>query len=1022
MFVSFNPILLLAWIFLSSFLPGALISLSVFRKDEFSLLERILIGFGIGMILLPLIPFLLYLVLGIKYSFGIAAVSVAVLYAIALAAFVLRKGYDGLIGPDTLRLSADKAVPAFLALLLVASFLARVGSYSPVFQELDPYFYTFTAHQLLTLGENPPDDQTSWYPDVVVNHRIIPEISYLESIWYSLYTMGGPNDNMLLAVIASVYPPIAAALAVFFIYLLVSSTVRREFGLIAAALAGFAPIFVIKLAAGEQEVQPYAFFALAFFFSMYALSLKRKDILRSLSPLSLGPDLKYSALAGLGFAAISLGSSSQILAMLSIVIFLILYAIIVYLRDKDAKELESLLVSNSIMLLIGPLLGSAILKDVFSSGSPSLSMLVPILSAVLFIALLYALKKKVAGRQNSVLALAAVLLLGLIVFAATPVGDYIRNAGKAGFGIAQFNRPLDRTIAEQGVAPAGFSGQMGSIAAEFSLPPQLDSIGALASLIGFVIFTPFSIVANLLLWLFVGAVNLFLGTSVDFGAKDTSLLLFWILLFLAAAAFLVYRYLKKEEDGMALLFLAIVMPPLAVGLIKAKYTIYAAVLLSVAVGFSLGKMETILPAFVKDKETVGKAAKYVLYLGIALALLQFTSNGFAPSLIWGSFQPLYQNDPMALAGKFQAICSATNDTDVCQAAADPMGYASRGTNYQYDYKLCLLSIFSNYQQISTPGAAPPWETQSAFFRCQRISDYWIDSMEWVKENTEPGARITSWWDYGHWINYFGDRNAVIRNEHASTAMIGEVAHGYVDATPAELKAWMSAHDSKYALFDAELVMSGSDLGGKYGALNYLSCAYHNLTSVAKSPGESQCEADHLWETVFISNNPCTISNLTGKTGYLAYHLYSGASPLPDYPSFCMSPQDQNTLAYCRDAIRAEPAYCAGEVMLADGQTTIATYYLNETYPNGDLKLNKAILQLPRTLPSTYHFGPAVEVTMFYTEDSVWLENGQVVSGYADRKGLFYDSALYRGFFLDDLPGFKLVYTTPDGAVKIYKMQ
>ncbi len=45
----------------------------------------------------------------------------------------------------------------------------------------------------------------------------------------------------------------------------------------------------------------------------------------------------------------------------------------------------------------------------------------------------------------------------------------------------------------------------------------------------------------------------------------------------------------------------------------------------------------------------------------------------------------------------------------------------------------------------------------------------------------------------------------------------------------------------------------------------------------------------------------------------------------------------------------------------------------------------------------------------------------VASGYEDRKGKFYDSALYRALFLNDLPGFTQVYSTPTGAVRIYKI-
>ena len=60
--------------------------------------------------------------------------------------------------------------------------------------------------------------------------------------------------------------------------------------------------------------------------------------------------------------------------------------------------------------------------------------------------------------------------------------------------------------------------------------------------------------------------------------------------------------------------------------------------------------------------------------------------------------------------------------------------------------------------------------------------------------------------------------------------------------------------------------------------------------------------------------------------------------------------------------------------------------------------------------------------MFYTKDEIWLESGEVKSGYEDRKGKFYDSNLYKAFFTGDLPGFELAYMTPGGDVKIYKIE
>jgi hypothetical protein len=117
-----------------------------------------------------------------------------------------------------------------------------------------------------------------------------------------------------------------------------------------------------------------------------------------------------------------------------------------------------------------------------------------------------------------------------------------------------------------------------------------------------------------------------------------------------------------------------------------------------------------------------------------------------------------------------------------------------------------------------------------------------------------------------------------------------------------------------------------------------------------------------------------------------------------------------------------PTYCVGNVTLASGQSTYGTYYLNQTYPNGDLKLNKAILQMPFQLQTTTHMGPVTGATLFYTEDKIWFENGEIKSGYEDRKGKFYDSLIYRAMFLEDVPGFNLVYSSPNGgAVKIYEI-
>ena len=88
MFVSFDPLVLLFWIFVSAFLPGAFLSFAIFKKDDFSFLEKLFIGFALGIIILPLIPFLLNFAMGIKYDFSIALASVGFLYLVSVALFI----------------------------------------------------------------------------------------------------------------------------------------------------------------------------------------------------------------------------------------------------------------------------------------------------------------------------------------------------------------------------------------------------------------------------------------------------------------------------------------------------------------------------------------------------------------------------------------------------------------------------------------------------------------------------------------------------------------------------------------------------------------------------------------------------------------------------------------------------------------------------------------------------------------------------------------------------------------------
>ena len=52
---------------------------------------------------------------------------------------------------------------------------------------------------------------------------------------------------------------------------------------------------------------------------------------------------------------------------------------------------------------------------------------------------------------------------------------------------------------------------------------------------------------------------------------------------------------------------------------------------------------------------------------------------------------------------------------------------------------------------------------------------WLESMEWIKNNTPKDAVVASWWDYGYWISTLGERATIADNSTISTAVIQNLA-------------------------------------------------------------------------------------------------------------------------------------------------------------------------------------------------------------------------------------------------------
>ena len=1001
----FDPILMTLWFFLGFFIPGAVLSLALLKKKEMPLFDKVGIGFGLGLLFPAFFAFLLFLA-GVSFSYGLAVGCVALFYIISVAFFVKEKAWETISFPSDYR----KALPSLaIILIMLLAFWVRMSSYGPLLMELDPYFYIQHTALILSEGGAPLQEDCAWYPHLS-SHRVAPMKAYLEAVSYALYNQNTDFDRYMLSAVAGMLPPVFAALAVFFLYLFVSSEYKRTFAIASAGVAAFLPMFVMKLMAGESEVQPYAFFGLAFFLGTYALAVKRKDLL-------------FAVIAGLAFFATFLGSSSEVVLVATLFIFIPLHSIFLFFMKEDLLPNAKI---NGIILLLGPVL-STVFVNIFKetslvsglfSGYTPIVLLAYVFSLVLL--LLQAMSGvsslrlpvkdlpsfKLDNLKKSLPYVGGVVLIAVLLVFFTPLGDSVLSMGKGKLEIAQFNKPLDRTIAEQGVAGASFQSGLGFIAMDFDKLPTFDQmldfsnkniifalfdlvVGIFQHLFAFVALF-LTAISNLVLSGIVAVLNKIFDTELIYKDKNNSMLMVVFFAMFVAMFHSIYLKFKRKEQRLALLFAAFILPVSLIGLFKTKYVIYLGFAISAGLGVSLGEISQFLSHQIEKLKDEEKRKKYSHYLvtGFVLVSALFVyfewSTGVGESIFFSSFTPRFQDNPEAVQPKMEELCMVSGYPAACEAAEGPAGFASKGMPSQYDQTLCIYSLFSD------PANPTSSEQLAASLRCNTMASYWIEFTEWQFEESPKDARFTSWWDYGHWTNYFGQRDTVLRNDHAHQDMILDVAHGFIYGTPEELKQIMQKHDSAYVFFDREIIFnSDGSFGGKFHALNYLSCARNNETSVANSPGQSACEMEHRWEQVAVpsSQQPCTISSLSGKSGVVAF-----------------------------DAVSGQQKYCMGETTLATGETIIAPYKLNETYGNGDLKLHKAFLN---RIGSTEDGTQIYDV--YYTKDQAWLENGEVVSGWSDRTKEFYDSNLYQAFVLGELEGFEQAYTTSDGSVKLYKI-
>ncbi len=1007
-------------VFLSAIVPGIAIGWPLLHKSKSGTMEKLLMCFYLGMFAVPTLLFLESLI-GVKFSLFLVFANIFIL--VAAGAFIgIRQGAFSFKMPQLEKKNAIAlAIPILLLLAMLLAFWIRVQPYSPIYSELDPYFYVYGTGQIITDGIQPAIDDTAWWPETISTHAGQPLKKYLEAEWYALYTGGGEYNNYLLFTTSSWLPPISAAFVSFGAYLLVASMYGRRYGLFAAFLLAFLPITIYKMSAGVNEASPIGMMTLFVSLGVFAYALVKGE-------------RAMAAFSGLVFMFTLLAGNYFIVLVLPFAALIALQSLDYFVRGKPNKEF----VITCGYSLAGVLLGIALSAVYYQNMSWFISgmFLMPaaaFLFSVSVLALLSPgiLPKHFPGsktahslglahdRGKRLKIVAACAIVAILLFLFTPFGTYAKSQVSGYLGAVEFKTALERTIAEQNLAGESFEGEAGFIAIvpKNHIDANASGFGIIQNLIYSalsVAASMFSLVGNAAFSVFDAIFSAVVGAKQVTSTKEDSILFVFLVVSVAG---LVMRHFRREpaerEVPSVMLFaLAFFLPVLYVGVNKIKFTAFAGVAIALAAAIAMAEIERFF-SWIAKKAKAHRAETYMPAVFSAILLLMVYAQAAGPVpygyiFMIKSFEPRYQDNPAAMAPVASKLCEDLRakgvSYDQIQSLCDAGAYAnySDSMNNQFNSEVCWLAqmkieeLFPAQNDAAAQKSASEAAT-SARFRCNRLADYWIDSMEWINRNLDSSDRVTSWWDYGHWTNYFGQKKTVLRNEHSSRGMIGRVAHDYIIGSTQDLIDSMNYFDSRYALFDVELI-GGNQFGGKYGALNYLGCVHEGATSLEEGAGTSDCEYSHSPERIAIPRrqtpeNSCIISESQQRTGVFAYRL------------------GKETIN------QAKPAYCVGEVTLATGEKISATYYLDRKDANGDLVVSKGFIR------QIDEQGEVVYAEMVYNTQRVWPgENGTIVDGMEDAKTDFYHSNLYTGFYLEQLPGFDLVYKSKNGEIKIYRMQ
>ena len=925
-------------------IPGVVLSLALFRRMAVNWLEKVLLGVILSTVLMPLLAILELVFFAVKLNGMLIFANFLLLVIIGIVAYAhqgmpklefSRPRVPFLDGPFDWQKDRDIVLGAALVLLLMLTFWVRFEpAWADNFFEFDPIFYSHVTEILVKNGVIPAESSEVYYP-LTKDLRVYPIVPYLGAQIYTLYhaIVGGPFIKSDFHLAIEIYPPLVAVLTAFAVFLLFRRQSNDYVALIAAGTFATMPQLISKFGAGVNELQPWGLFSAVFVIAATFLAMSQKSY-------------RFAVLAGVALFGAMLGTAQGLWPAAAVATYFLLHAFVSYWREElDGKEV-GIYAIIAIPGILGTLMSNFYRSDLNMSvgsiiaNSSTLFMLGTLqyllIGAVAVAGFLLLVQRFVLprlmnltplGKPASVAGMAVLLAMVFVAVPAVPgmLGNFLNSSA----GFARQLSALGMTIAEENaVSPGLYFGAFGYLNPDILLP----ALALLITLLSFIklLMAGRRIAAGAVVLgvLLITALNSFTDSALLWVANSflsgyslftqfvTGNDLFVYMTVSIISLLLAMLLVKEDPIPSELLYLVIAIFPVAyIGLNKLKFMPHLALALAVAFPFALS---------------------------IGLKIVQTLS-------------------------------------------AELKGESDR----QFAFK-ATLAIVILIGGIALYAQSTTMENSMNGLRYTRISGDWMSSYEWMRtapsfdksfcQNTYGyDCRVLSWWDYGHWTTFFGEKKSVLDPGNRYPDFNQGTARAFVQGNLADLLYTVRYHQATHILVDAQLIQKWGALvflSGSCGRGQYATCPEKPEIDFKNGAGRSTYEAEHYFE--FLTQSGTCPAQLTGVA-------------LPAFKS------SLTNAVYC---------FTDTEYLLLT-QSGIDSNYKRKYKIVGRDQIDGANI----AQDTAYLFG--------YTQGQFINVNPDL--SYVGLRNNIINSVFTRLFFFENLPGMQLEQRSPSGEVKIFRI-